>query len=82
MLFLLLSVQYLVIRLLGRRYAGDFGYIAGEWVANMKSGCHPPNTGESEGLYWSCTLHVVLCITRAYADFKYLRTYVPHAHNA
>ena len=38
MLVLLRSVQYLVLRLLGRCYAGDFGYIAGERVTNTKSG--------------------------------------------
>ena len=38
MLVLLLSVQYLVVRRLGQRYAGDFGYIAGERVTNTNSG--------------------------------------------
>ena len=36
--FLLLSMHYLVQRLLGRRYVGVFVYIAGEWVTNTKSG--------------------------------------------
>ena len=38
MLVLLLSVQYLVLRLLGQCHAGDFGYIAGERVTPAQYG--------------------------------------------
>ena len=31
-------MHYLVLRLLGRCYVGDFGYIAGERVTNTKVG--------------------------------------------
>ena len=52
-------MHYLVLRLLGRCYVGDFGYIAGEWVTNTKSGWHLPNTGELEGVHSSVTSCVV-----------------------